>query len=269
MAIDLVALSLFHALLSLFSLYGTVQYSTLMVSRVFFCSPLCLLLESKMTLVHLVAAATSSFVARPMLSSPRTSWQDTASSITMREELDDMELEEWASKIRDNLFEGSFGSRGEAWVVGQALMVGGVAAAPEIPGILPLSILLGLVSLAAGFLLAAAAAYSLGPSLTPWPKPVQESRLKTEGVYSLCRHPIYTGLILGCGGVALLSQSFERLLLTCALIALLSSKAAREEEFLEDKFGDVYKAYAKYVPRLIPVPSKLLQWLQQLHASES
>lgn len=165
---------------------------------------------------------------------------------------EELDLDEWASSIRSNLFEGELGARGEAWVAGQALLVGVVAAAPDLPGVGAIAVVLGLLSFASGSALAAGAAYGLGTSLTPWPKPVEASELKTDGVYSLCRHPIYAGLVLCCGGAGLVSRSYERLLASLVLYLLLSAKAAREEEFLSDKHGELYRAYAAYVPKLFP-----------------
>ena len=177
------------------------------------------------------------------------------------DEFDGMDLDEYAEKIKSNLFEGDFGTRGEAWVAGQALLVGCVAAAPDLPGVRTVSILLGLIGLASGGALATGAAVSLGGSLTPWPKPVETSSLKEDGVYSLCRHPIYSGLIAGCGGVSLLSASYERLLFTALLTVLLSAKADREEEFLNDKHIG-YQAYSGRVPKLLPEVGAMLTLLR-------
>ena len=49
-----------------------------------------------------------------------------------------------------------------------------------------------------------------------------------------------------------MSRSYERLLASLVLYLLLSAKAAREEEFLSDKHGELYRAYAAYVPKLFP-----------------
>lgn len=121
----------------------------------------------------------------------------------------------------------------------------------------------GLVAIASGAALGAAAVTDLGvANLTPWPKPVERNTLKTEGVYSLCRHPMYTCLLAGCFGLSLLNQSFERLLLTVALFALLSLKAGREEGFLNEKHGERYRAYAAYVPQFFPSVSAVQDFLR-------
>jgi protein-S-isoprenylcysteine O-methyltransferase Ste14 len=182
----------------------------------------------------------------------------------MKSDMDELDVDEYAQRIRDNLVEGKFGTRGEAWVAGQALAVGCVMAAPELPGVPVLSITLGVLSILLGCALCATAAYDLGTNLTPWPKPVEASDLKTDGAYSLCRHPIYAGLVLFCFGAGLATCSFERLLFALGTFALLSLKASREEEFLIDKHGVLYEAYSADVPQLIPSPFKLQELLLEL-----
>ena len=95
-------------------------------------------------------------------------------------------------------------------------------------------------------------------NLTPWPKPVENNELRTEGVYSLCRHPMYTSLLMLCFGLSLLTLSFERVILTIALFVLLSIKSGREEAFLNDKHGERYRAYSAYVPQFFPTIQALL-----------
>ena len=173
--------------------------------------------------------------------------------------------EDWFRKVAANIEEGTFGERGEPWVAGQALLVLGVLGAPVIPGVSAATTFVGLLSVVAGGALAVAAVLALGPAnLTPWPKPVEASALRTEGVYSVCRHPIYAGLIVLCGGLGLLSHSSERLLLTLLLYLLLDAKAGREEEFLLDKHGDAYFAYAADTPRIFGEPASVTRLVETL-----
>ena len=161
--------------------------------------------------------------------------------------------EELAKAVVSNTFlEGDFGKRGEAWVLGQAVILGSVLAAPDLPGLPLLSRVAGLACMLAGFAIAVVGAADLGTSLSPWPEPIATNKLRTDGVYSLCRHPIYTGLLCGCGGLGLLTASPERLLLTAALLALLTGKASREERAMVEKHGDEYTDWADGVPRFIP-----------------
>ena len=55
-----------------------------------------------------------------------------------------------------------------------------------------------------------------------------------------CRHPLYTGLLLSAAGFTELTQSPSRALTLAGLWWLLSLKAAREEQFLVEKFGSDY-----------------------------
>ena len=194
---------------------------------------------------------------------PQASLRRPAATI-MNSDMDELDVDEYAQRIRDNLVEGQFGTRGEVWVAGQAIAVGCVMAAPGLPGIPVLSIALGGLSILSGCALCAAAAYDLGTNLTPWPKPVEASELKTDGAYSLCRHPIYAGLLLFCFGAGLATCSYERLLFSLGASALLSSKASREEEFLNEKHGALYAEYSASVPQLIPSPCKLQELLLEL-----
>ena len=166
------------------------------------------------------------------------------------------------NKIKDNINEGEAGTRGEAWVYGQFSLLAAILVAPIIPGVHQLTALIGLGSIAGGGLLAASAALDLGDALTPWPKPVAANELKTDGVYALCRHPIYGGLVGACFGLGLLSDSSERLLLAAALYVLLSLKAAREEVFLVEKHGAAYEKWAASVPALFPAPAAVLRQIR-------
>lgn len=83
----------------------------------------------------------------------------------------------------------------------------------------------------------------------------------TDGMYGLCRHPIYAGLITACVGISFFSESPERLLtrllLTGALSCLLWYKADREEALLEANYGAAYLDWAANVPPFFPAPQAL------------
>ena len=86
------------------------------------------------------------------------------------------------------------------------------------------------------------------PSPSPGPGPNSPSPEPSPGP-TLAR---YTCLLSASFGLSLVTLSFERLLLTVALFALLSLKAGREEGFLRDKHGERYRAYAADVPQFFP-----------------
>ncbi len=111
---------------------------------------------------------------------------------------------------------------------------------------------LALVLNIAGLLLLGLGALGLGRSLTPTPVPLEAGELKTSGLYSRMRHPIYSGVMLLAIGTAAGSGSLFRALATLALIAFFNLKARWEEERLMKKFGHDYQAYASRVNRFLP-----------------
>ena len=129
--------------------------------------------------------------------------------------------------------------------------------APALPGVNYLDAAAGLAAISSGGVLAVSGAYYLGDNLTPWVKPVDASELQRDGAYTLCRHPIYGGLVLACFGLGLLSGSVERLLVSFALYAVLSLKADEEEAMLSEKHSE-YAAWAATVPKLFPEPKALI-----------
>ena len=149
------------------------------------------------------------------------------------------------------------GQRDEAFFVGQMVLVLLVAFPP-----FQMDLgddakfgdpLFGLATMALAAVLLVQGSKNLGNSLTPFPKPRADNKLKTGGAYAVVRHPMYSGLIFGCFGVALLTGDPTRTLFTMALAALLNAKAAKEEDYLSEMHGaDVYGKYAMEVPRLIP-----------------
>ncbi|NNF53758.1 MAG: isoprenylcysteine carboxylmethyltransferase family protein [Acidimicrobiales bacterium] len=113
----------------------------------------------------------------------------------------------------------------------------------------------GLFLNVAGLALLALGALGLGRSLTPTPVPVESGELKTTGLYSRMRHPIYSGVILLAIGIAGASGSILRVLATLALIGFFYLKARWEEDRLVKKFGREYEAYAARVNRFLPTPN--------------
>ena len=174
--------------------------------------------------------------------------------------------EDIAKSLIANIFEGDFGTRGEGWVFGQAAIIASLLVAPDLPAFSPMSRIVGLLVILAGLAVATVGAADLGSSLSIWPKPVSANALRTDGVYSLCRHPMYTGFILGGGGFGLLTASSERLLLALALYAMLSAKASREEEFLREKHGAAYAEWEASVPRFFPRVEALRDLTAELKA---
>lgn len=116
---------------------------------------------------------------------------------------DNLSLDQIVAQVQSNVNEGELSTRGEGWFIGQAVLVLGVLFAPAEPVAPVAELAVGLAAIASGLALGAAAVRDLGViNLTPWPKPVIFNELQIEGVYSLCRHPMYTpttflGLVWG------------------------------------------------------------------------
>jgi len=74
----------------------------------------------------------------------------------------------------------------------------------------------------------------------------------TSGIFALSRNPIYLGMVLLVLGVALMAGSLWLLLLTPIFAAVLHyGVIAREEAYLESKFGADYLRYKARVRRWI------------------
>lgn len=88
-----------------------------------------------------------------------------------------------------------------------------------------------------------------GTNIAPW-KP--SSALLTTGIYSFTRNPIYLSFVLLCAGIGLLRANAWLLLAAPGLaIALQKLVIAREEAYLEGKFGEEYRRYKSMVRRWI------------------
>jgi protein-S-isoprenylcysteine O-methyltransferase Ste14 len=71
-----------------------------------------------------------------------------------------------------------------------------------------------------------------------------------DGLYARSRNPIYIGLILIYLGVAVLGDSLWLLALLAPLLVVMQvGVIAREEAYLERKFGDTYRSYRASVRR--------------------
>jgi len=86
-----------------------------------------------------------------------------------------------------------------------------------------------------------------GTSLNP-AKPT--TRVVVHGPYRLTRNPMYVGWVIVYLGAALLTNTVWPLaLLPVVLVLINRAVIAREERYLEAKFGDAYRAYKSRVRR--------------------
>lgn len=115
---------------------------------------------------------------------------------------------------------------------------------------------LGLASLTAAVAVGALAWRALGADTRVNPVPAASGRLRTSGIYSVIRHPMYAAVLLACLGVTL---SGARVLSAVALVVLgvlLHGKARFEDRMLRERFGPQFVAYAAAVPAILPRPRR-------------
>ena len=84
-----------------------------------------------------------------------------------------------------------------------------------------------------------------------WPKPADDAKLLTTGLFKRLRHPIYTGLLLIAYGLGISSGPVPHLFFAVALHVVLFNKAALEEKLLTEKFPN-YPDYAARTGRFFP-----------------
>ena len=77
-------------------------------------------------------------------------------------------------------------------------------------------------------------------------------QLIRSGPYAFVRHPIYTGMLVGTAGAALVEGEWRGIVAVILLLAAHSLKAMREEALLTNEFGEEYIAYRKRTGFLFP-----------------
>lgn len=111
---------------------------------------------------------------------------------------------------------------------------------------------LGINLMMAGLAIFLIALLNLGAALTPTPVPQDSAALRTSGIYSLVRHPIYSGILVAALGFTLAVGSIWQVLLWVALIVFFYAKAFWEDRLLAEKHGVAWFDYADHVSSFIP-----------------
>lgn len=153
--------------------------------------------------------------------------------------------------LKTNTPAGVSGERGEAWAAAQVgillfVLLGNL---PFLGG--SLEVIAGPGLLLGGAGLTVVSALQLGRNFSPWPLPAESSVLNTTGVYSLCRHPMYAGLVSFSLGLGFTTDSFTRIALACLLGYVLDRKANMEEAKLSE-IHPAYKTYKEEVSKFVP-----------------
>ena len=120
----------------------------------------------------------------------------------------------------------------------------------DLPGLVEWGLGSLLVVAGLGLLLTFNASFSRkGTAVEPW-KPT--TAIVTTGPYRLTRNPAYLGMALTYVGIAVLSSAVWVLLPLPVVLAVIDRGViAREERYLERKFGEEYLAYKRTVRRWI------------------
>lgn len=150
-------------------------------------------------------------------------------------------------------------ARGEWYIIIQTFLFALVALGPNWPdaraglptGWYVAALVSGVVLGAAGLFLAIAGVLALGNNLSVLPHPKDDATLTQAGVYCLVRHPIYSGLVIGAAGWALINISLLTLGYAVILFAFFDIKSRREERWLVRKFPE-YVPYQQRVRKLLP-----------------
>lgn len=81
----------------------------------------------------------------------------------------------------------------------------------------------------------------------PW---LPSTQIVSSGAYRYMRNPMYVGVFLIIGGLAIALASDWTLVMLIPMVLVLHYGVVRREEcYLEGKFGDVYREYCRAVPR--------------------
>jgi len=111
----------------------------------------------------------------------------------------------------------------------------------------PFSYLVGYLIIINAFIIMLIAIKDLGRNLSPFPRPIKNSKLVSTGIYQFTRHPMYYSLIFISLGVFITKLSIYYLFLLISLGLIIKFKIALEEQYLKNKFKNylLYKNKVK------------------------
>ena len=112
----------------------------------------------------------------------------------------------------------------------------------------PFSYLVGYLIIINAFIIMLIAIKDLGRNLSPFPRPIKNSKLVSTGIYQFMRHPMYYSLIFISLGVFITKLSIYYLFLSISLGLIIKFKIALEEQYLKNKFKNylLYKNKVKH-----------------------
>ena len=118
----------------------------------------------------------------------------------------------------------------------------------QIMQVSPFSYLVGYLIIINALIIMLIAIKDLGRNLSPFPRPIKNSKLVSTGIYQFMRHPMYYSLIFISLGVFITKLSIYYLFLSISLALIIKFKIALEEQYLNNKFKNylLYKNEVKY-----------------------
>ncbi len=118
----------------------------------------------------------------------------------------------------------------------------------QIIQVTPFFYFVGFLIIIVAFIILLAAIKELGRNLSPFPRPINNSKLVTKGIYRFTRHPMYYSLIFMSFGVFITKLSIYYLFLSISLSLIIKFKIPLEEQYLKNKFKNYlhYKNEIKY-----------------------
>lgn len=111
--------------------------------------------------------------------------------------------------------------------------------------------IISFILLGIGIILAVLTLFEFKQPMTPNPVPLDNQQLRTGGIYSLVRHPMYLSVLLMLFGGTLYMSAYYTLVLDAAALIFLVYKIGFEEKMLIEKFSS-YKEYQLKTKKLIP-----------------
>jgi protein-S-isoprenylcysteine O-methyltransferase Ste14 len=104
--------------------------------------------------------------------------------------------------------------------------------------------------IAIGIAIMAAGIRNFARADTPVPSNQAVRALVTTGIHGWSRNPIYVGMLLVYAGIGIAARSPWILILALPLFIILRyGVVAREEAYLERRFGETYRDYKAHVRR--------------------
>jgi len=117
---------------------------------------------------------------------------------------------------------------------------------------IPATVWIGLAVLVIGLGFAVWARLSLGRNWSGRVTIKADHQLIRSGPYAIVRHPIYTGVLTGMLGTAIVVGEVRGLVAVAILLIAYWRKLTIEERMLSRQFADDYPAYQREVKALVP-----------------